>query len=557
MEKKTSNNFSTNTEKFKEFLLKKATSFFNKKRITIKDNSDLENFELLNSNNCEFNILNDFFNGLFTNKRCFNNLELSSAEKLSILPEDKNKNIDSINETVINSINTLKNDENNNISKISEINNSNSFVNSKAEDILTRNTNDAKTMHTTMDNINTIIKIEKSEENYMINKSIKLNENEEENKLNINEGISKVKSNNKIEDTKYQRKNSNSHFGFSKKDEVCCFALDLLKKNGHFQIRLNKDNDNVYLLRINKVEIKDDYYEQIDYARKYGKYSSLKNTAPNNKFWLQRYYYYSKFDKGIMMDRESWYSVTPEKIAKYLAKLIRGKSVIDGFCGSGGNVIQFSKYCSKVYSIDISEKKLSICKNNCKVYHCENNIEFFHSDFLKMKNKIKADYIFLSPPWGGMEYKNSYVYSIKKFMTPDINEIVRVSLSVADNILFFLPRNLDLDELFNICSSIKNETEKNSGKKLFFDIQILESNKRIKSLLIIFGHNINEIFKKNDLENYLYKHYKNIEGKSVDFLYSFIQKEGCFAFFKEENYYRTKQYKGNNLLDLVDFFKAK
>ena len=152
-----------------------------------------------------------------------------------------------------------------------------------------------------------------------------------------------------------------------------------------------------------------------------------------------------------------------------------------------------------------------------------------------MKNKIKADYIFLSPPWGGMEYKNSYVYSIKKFMTPDINEIVRVSLSVADNILFFLPRNLDLDELFNICSSIKNETEKNSGKKLFFDIQILESNKRIKSLLIIFGHNINDIFKKNDLENYLYKNYKNIEGKSVDFLYSFIQKEGCFAFFKEDN----------------------
>ena len=48
-----------------------------------------------------------------------------------------------------------------------------------------------------------------------------------------------------------------------------------------------------------------------------------------------------------MMDRESWYSVTPEKIAKYLAKLIRGKSVIDGFCGCGGNVIQFSNIVQK------------------------------------------------------------------------------------------------------------------------------------------------------------------------------------------------------------------
>lgn len=55
-----------------------------------------------------------------------------------------------------------------------------------------------------------------------------------------------------------------------------------------------------------------------------------------------------------------------------------------------------------------------------------------------MENKIKADYIFLSPPWGGTEYKNSKVYSIKKFMHPDINKIIRVSLNVADkNFIFF------------------------------------------------------------------------------------------------------------------------
>ena len=48
------------------------------------------------------------------------------------------------------------------------------------------------------------------------------------------------------------------------------------------------------------------------------------------------------------MDKESWYSVTPEEIAKYTAELIKGKTIIDGFCGCGGNVIQFSKYCSQV-----------------------------------------------------------------------------------------------------------------------------------------------------------------------------------------------------------------
>ena len=83
------------------------------------------------------------------------------------------------------------------------------------------------------------------------------------------------------------------------------------------------------------------------------------------------------------MDKESWYSVTPEEIAKYIAKLVEGKTIIDGFCGCGGNVIQFSKYCSKVYAIDISRSKLDMCYNNCNVYHCKNNITFIIQIFLK------------------------------------------------------------------------------------------------------------------------------------------------------------------------------
>ena len=251
------------------------------------------------------------------------------------------------------------------------------------------------------------------------------------------------------------------------KNDLVCLALDLLKENGEFQIKLSKTSDSAYFLKIKEVEINDNYYEQLKYAKRNKNNSYLKYTVPNNKFWLQRYYYFSKFDQGIQMDKESWYSVTPEEIAKYTAKLIEGKTIIDGFCGCGGNVIQFSKYCSKVYAIDICPNKLDLCKNNCDVYHCKNNIEFIQSDFLKMKNKIKADYIFLSPPWGGTEYKNSEIYSIKKFMYPDITEIIRVSLNVADNILFFLPRNLDLDELFDICSQVKNEIKEGSGINLF------------------------------------------------------------------------------------------
>ena len=85
-----------------------------------------------------------------------------------------------------------------------------------------------------------------------------------------------------------------------------------------------------------------------------------------------------------------WYSVTPESIAKYIAEFCKDTVIVDGFCGSGGNVIQFSNYGKKVYAIDIDEKKIAICKNNCKVYNCKDNIEYILGDYLQMKDKIKV-----------------------------------------------------------------------------------------------------------------------------------------------------------------------
>jgi len=193
--------------------------------------------------------------------------------------------------------------------------------------------------------------------------------------------------------------------------------------------------------------------------------------------------------------------------------LAKDCSVIDGFCGSGGNVIQFSKYCSEVFAIDIDPKKLEICKNNCKIYNCKDNIHFIEYDFLKIQNydkiTVKADYIFLSPPWGGVAYKKSDIYSIKESMTPDISEIIKVSLKIVKYIMFYVPRTLMLDELFGIISEI------NKNERLFFDIHILKSANKIKALLIIFGYDINKTIKENDIGEYLKYIYENFNLKVV------------------------------------------
>ena len=37
------------------------------------------------------------------------------------------------------------------------------------------------------------------------------------------------------------------------------------------------------------------------------------------KYYLKRYYFFKKYDEGITLDYESWYSVLPEDQAHFLA----------------------------------------------------------------------------------------------------------------------------------------------------------------------------------------------------------------------------------------------
>ncbi len=63
------------------------------------------------------------------------------------------------------------------------------------------------------------------------------------------------------------------------------------------------------------------------------------------KFYKHRYYLFSKFDRGIKIDDESWYSITPEPVAKHVANRVTSifgegqTNAMDGFCGVGGNFI--------------------------------------------------------------------------------------------------------------------------------------------------------------------------------------------------------------------------
>lgn len=92
---------------------------------------------------------------------------------------------------------------------------------------------------------------------------------------------------------------------------------------------------------------KDDFYR--DKGSKRNGYTNQETLQPKDpalaKFWKKRYFIFSKFDRGIKIDDESWYSITPEPIAKHIAQRVCEKfgygtsNVLDAFSGVGGNAI--------------------------------------------------------------------------------------------------------------------------------------------------------------------------------------------------------------------------
>jgi hypothetical protein len=89
----------------------------------------------------------------------------------------------------------------------------------------------------------------------------------------------------------------------------------------------------------------DDYYR--DKGSKRNNYVNEDKPEDKDlkKFHKHRYYLFSKFDRGVKIDDESWYSITPENISKHVANKISSiygegnANAMDGFSGVGGNLI--------------------------------------------------------------------------------------------------------------------------------------------------------------------------------------------------------------------------
>jgi hypothetical protein len=72
-----------------------------------------------------------------------------------------------------------------------------------------------------------------------------------------------------------------------------------------------------------------------------------------------------------------------------------------------------------VIAIDIDPVKLECARHNAEIYGVADRIEFIEGDFLQLAPHLKADVVFLSPPWGGPEYLDAEVFDIRTMIELD------------------------------------------------------------------------------------------------------------------------------------------
>lgn len=206
------------------------------------------------------------------------------------------------------------------------------------------------------------------------------------------------------------------------------------------------------------------------------------HVAVAGKYWAQRQSLFSKYALGVRLDAEGWFSATPERIAQHIAERCQSDLVIDAFAGVGGNAIQFAFTCERVLAIDLDLPRLLLARHNAAVYGVADRIEFVHGDFTSLAPRLRADVVFLSPPWGGPGYTAAAEFDVRTMMGGlDGFELLELSLNISPHVAYYLPRNTSRKQLAAMARAQSDEYE--GG----LEVESCYLNRRLKALVAYFG----------------------------------------------------------------------
>lgn len=178
------------------------------------------------------------------------------------------------------------------------------------------------------------------------------------------------------------------------------------------------------------------------------------------KYWRRRYQLWSKYDDGVLLDDEGWFSVTPEAIARTIANRFSADVVLDGFCGYGGNSIQFAlaRPDGLVLAVDNSREHIDMARHNARLYGVADRIEFVCADVFHVLSglagvrattgRCPVQKVFLAPPWGGPSYLQAPVFDLGALpVAGGCAALAAAASACCSEVALFLPRNCDLKQI--------------------------------------------------------------------------------------------------------------
>ena len=97
----------------------------------------------------------------------------------------------------------------------------------------------------------------------------------------------------------------------------------------------------------------------------------------------------------------------------------------------------------------------------------------------------KLDLVFLSPPWGGVSYSKTQSFDLTCMM-PSFHQMLTKASELAENLILFLPRNVDIFQLQNLLL-IYNSLFDEKNECVISCISLVYNSKNIKAILFTMG----------------------------------------------------------------------
>lgn len=185
--------------------------------------------------------------------------------------------------------------------------------------------------------------------------------------------------------------------------------------------------------------------------------------AALQRYWDNRYQYFSRFDKGIQIDAEGLHTVMPEQAARTQARLFKSDVIIDAFAGVGGCSIAMAREGKRVIAVELDQSRLQMAQHNARLYQVDHLITFINADIFSVINNLDAEAINIDPPWGWPSKNKIDTFQLKHFGL-DCAKLLNIALDSFREVLLRAPKNFSLSELsftkksFSVHDDLLNET---------------------------------------------------------------------------------------------------